>query len=165
MARLTDLEGAALAEIARRGSATSYIIAQTFAASPSEYWSGSAGSFYPAIKRLAARGYLTASEASAGRRQRLDYSLTDLGRAAMEEWLLDPVRASGMGFDPLRTRMVYLELVSEKRRRKFMRDVRERTNELAAKPVFANIPVALKIHHSWLKARGIWLEMIDFKTK
>jgi DNA-binding PadR family transcriptional regulator len=162
MARLTDLEGAALAEIGRRGSATSYLIAQTFAASPSEFWSGSAGSFYPAIKRLAERGYLQATEASTGRRPRVDYSLTDLGRAAMEDWLLDPVRASGMGFDPLRTRLVYLELVSEKRRQQFLGDVRGCAEDFAAKPVFADIPNALGIHQSWLKARGYWLEMLDF---
>jgi DNA-binding PadR family transcriptional regulator len=162
MARLTDLEGAALAEIGRRGSATSYVVAQAFAESPSEYWSGSAGSFYPAIKRLAERGYLLANEASTGRRPRVDYSLSDLGRAAMEDWLLDPIRASGMGFDPLRTRLVYLGLVSEKRRRKFLSEVRERTDEFAAKPVFADIPNALSIHKSWLKARTYWLELIDF---
>jgi DNA-binding PadR family transcriptional regulator len=162
MARLTDLEGAALAEIGRRGSATSYVVAQTFAASPSEYWSGSAGSFYPAIKRLAERGYLEAHAASTGRRPKLDYSLTDLGRAAMEDWLLDPVRACGMGFDPLRTRLVYLELVSEKRRQKFLGEVRECTKHFSAKPVFADLPNALKIHQSWLKAREYWFEMLDF---
>lgn len=165
MARLTDLEGAALAEIERRGSATSYVVAQAFADSPSEYWSGSAGSFYPAIKRLADRGYLTASEASTGRRPRLDYSLTDLGRAAMEDWLLDPVRASGMGFDPLRTRLVYLELVSYKKRRKFLDDVYQHSADFAKRPVFGDIPNALKIHQSWLKARAYWLTMLEFISK
>lgn len=165
MARLTDLEGAALAEIGRRGSATSYVIAQAFADSPSEYWSGSAGSFYPAIKRLADRGYLTANEGSTGKRRRLDYSLTDLGKAAMEDWLLDPVRASGMGFDPLRTRLVYLELVSVKQRRKFLDDVRQYNTDFAKKPVFGDIPQALKIHKSWLKARAYWLAMLDDISK
>lgn len=165
MARLTDLEGAALAEIGRRGSATSYVIAQTFAASPSEYWSGSAGSFYPAIKRLADRGYLTASEASTGRRPRLDYTLTDLGRAAMEDWLLDPVRASGMGFDPLRTRLVYLELVSVEQKRQFLDEVCQHSADFARKPAFGDIPNALKIHQSWLKARAYWLAMLDFVSK
>jgi DNA-binding PadR family transcriptional regulator len=165
MTRLTDLEGAALAEIGRRGAATSYVVAQAFADSPSEYWSGSAGSFYPAIKRLADRGYLTANEASTGRRPRLDYSLTDLGRAAMEDWLLDPVRASGMGFDPLRTRLVYLELVTEKQRRKFMTEVEEQLRVFAARSVFDDIPGALKIHRSWIKARAYWLSLLDFVTK
>lgn len=165
MTRLTDLEGAALAEIGRRGAATSYVVAQAFADSPSEYWSGSAGSFYPAIKRLADRGYLIAREASTGRRPRLDYSLTDLGRAAMEDWLLDPVRATGMGFDPLRTRLVYLELVSVKQRRKFLAEVNDQARAFAARPVFADIPDALKIHQSWLKARSYWLEMLDFLTE
>lgn len=80
----------------------------------------------------------------------------------MEDWLLDPVRASGMGFDPLRTRLVYLELVSVKQRRKFLAEVNLQARAFADRQVFADIPGALKIHQSWIKARSYWLEMLDF---
>jgi DNA-binding PadR family transcriptional regulator len=56
MTDLTDLEGAVLADVATRGTATSYAVAQTFSQSPSEYWSGSAGAVYPLVKRLTATG-------------------------------------------------------------------------------------------------------------
>lgn len=159
---LTDLEGAALAEIAKRGAATSYAIAQAFARSPSEFWSGSAGAVYPAMKRLAARRLLESSAAAAGNRQRLDYRLTDAGRAALEDWLLDARRAAGMGFDPLRSRLVHLHLVSPAQRRAFLAQVRTASAEFAAKPAFAGLPVPQRVHSTWLAARTTWLAMLDF---
>lgn len=165
MSRLTDLEGAALAEVAERGAATSYVISQAFARSPSEYWSGSAGAVYPLIKRLAARGLLEPSAAAAGKRQRIDYQVTAEGRAALEVWLLDAERAAGMGFDPLRTRLAHLHLVTPEQRRAFLHQVREKTEAFAKQPAFAGLPVMIKIHQSWLKARAAWLEMLDFVVK
>ena len=88
MDHLTDLEGAALAEIARRGTATSYAVANAFSGSPSEFWSGSAGAVYPMIRRLTEKGYLQVHAAATGKRRKSDYSITDSGRAALEQWLL-----------------------------------------------------------------------------
>lgn len=165
MTDLTDLEGAVLADVATRGTATSYAVAQTFSQSPSEYWSGSAGAVYPLVKRLTARGLLAASAGAAGKRQRLDYAITPEGRAALEAWLLDAQRAAGMGFDPLRTRLVHLHLVSPDQRKAFLEEVRARTERFAAQPAFPDKPVAQKIHQSWLAARAKWLVMLDFMVK
>lgn len=165
MPQLTDLEGAALAEVAGRGTATSYAIAQTFARSPSEFWSGSAGAVYPLVKRLAARGLLEASPGAAGQRQRLDYHITAAGRAALEEWLLDADRAAGMGFDPLRTRLGHLHLVTPAQRRAFLKSVRAKSEEIAKRPAFEGQPVMIRIHESWLNARATWLAMLDFLAK
>jgi DNA-binding PadR family transcriptional regulator len=162
MSRLTDLEGGALAEIAKRGPTTSYVVAQAFAQSPSEYWSGSAGAVYPMIKRLAARGLLETEAAQDGRRQRVDYRITPAGRAALEAWLLDADRAAGLGFDPLRTRLVHLDLVAPERRTQFLNDVRTRSAEFAERPAFANVPLSQRVHRTWLTARAQWLAMLDF---
>jgi DNA-binding PadR family transcriptional regulator len=162
---LTDLEGAVLAEIAARGTATSYLVARAFAASPSEYWSGSAGAVYPLIKRLAARGLLTAHADADGKRPRQDYRITGQGRTALEDWLLDAHRAAGMGFDPLRTRLVHLHLVSPAQRKAFLKDVRALSEDFAKQPGFVDHPIAQQIHESWLKARATWLAMIDFVAK
>lgn len=159
---LTDLEGAALAEIASRGAATSYAVAQAFERSPSDFWSGSAGAVYPAMKRLAARGLVEAAAGATGKRQRLDYQLTDAGRAALAAWLLDARRAAGMGFDPLRSRLVHLHLVSPAQRRAFLAEVRHLSAEFAEKPAFAGLPLPARVHASWLKARASWLAMLDF---
>lgn len=159
---LTDLEGAVLAEIAKRGATTSYVVARAFAASPSEYWSGSAGAVYPLIKRLAARGLLAAQADADGKRTRLDYRVTDAGRAALEDWLLDVKRASGMGFDPLRTRLAHMELVDAEQRRKFLHEVRIASADFSAMSVPPAGRFGGKIHDSWLKARARWLAMLDF---
>jgi DNA-binding PadR family transcriptional regulator len=162
---LTDLEGATLAEVASKGTATSYAVAQIFERSPSEFWSGSAGAVYPAMKRMAARGLLQPAAALTGKRHRLDYQLTEAGRAALEDWLLDARRASGMGFDPLRSRLVHLHLVSSAQRRQFLAEVRALSAEFAERPAFADQPVSRQIHASWLKARAAWLAMLDFVAR
>lgn len=159
---LTDLEGAVLAEIAKRGTATSYIVARAFAASPSEYWSGSVGAVYPLVKRLSARGLLVSQADSDGKRARLDYQLTEPGRAALEDWLLDAKRASGMGFDPLRTRLVHLDLVDVERRQQFLAGVRAHSADFASTSKPPSGRFGAKIHDSWLKARARWLAILDF---
>jgi DNA-binding PadR family transcriptional regulator len=138
--RLTDLEGAALAEVARRGKATSFAIANCFAQSPSEYGSGSAGAMYPLVQRLAKKGYLSAEAGATGKRQKLDYSITDSGRAALEDWLLDAELASGMGFDPLRTRLFYLGLVAPEKRHTFIEQVRALGNGEHPAPALPETP-------------------------
>jgi DNA-binding PadR family transcriptional regulator len=160
--KLTDLEGASLAAIAERGTATAYAIAQDFAQSPSDFWSGSAGAVYPMIKRLAARGLISGDATADGKRARIDYRVTAAGQLALEDWLLDAKRASGMGFDPLRTRLVYLHLVRPAQRRAFLTEVRVESLAQAARPVFAGAPLNQRIHASWLKARAAWLAMLDF---
>jgi DNA-binding PadR family transcriptional regulator len=162
---LTDLEGAALAHIASRGSATSYAVAQAFAQSPSEFWSGSAGAVYPLIKRLAARGLLEPTAAATGKRHRIDYRVTAEGQIALEDWLLDAQRAAGLGFDPLRTRLGHLHLVGPERRKKFLREVRELSAASAERHVFAGQPVMIQIHQSWLTARAGWLAVLDFVVR
>jgi DNA-binding PadR family transcriptional regulator len=162
---LTDLEGAVLAEIAKRGVATSYVVARVFADSPSEFWSGSAGAVYPLTKRLAARGMLTAMADADGKRTRLDYRLTEAGRVAMEAWLLDGERAAGMGFDPLRTRMVYLDLVSPEKRRNLLAEVRARHEAASQKSIWEDKPISREVHLTWMANRAGWLRVLDFIWK
>jgi DNA-binding PadR family transcriptional regulator len=159
--RLTDFEGAALAEIARRGSATCYEVGSAFSGSPSEYWSGSAGAVYPMVRRLAKNGYVEARANTTGRRQKQDYSITAAGRAALENWLLDSERASGMGFDPLRTRLLYLDLVSPGQRADFIAAVAKHDGGEIDPPIFGGRDDALKIHRSWWQARMVWLSLIQ----
>ncbi len=161
MNELTDLEGAALADIARQGLTTGYAVAKTFAGSPSEFWSGSAGAVYPMIKRLEARGLLESVQGSDGKRARTDYRITDAGRHALRVWLLDADRAAGLGFDPLRTRAVHLDLVSAEERARFFDEVAERMRTLAQDDVWMDEPRLRRIHESVLAAREAWLKVLD----
>lgn len=156
-AAVTDLEGAALALFVRAGRATRYAVMQAFANSPSAFWSGSAGAVYPMIRRLLARKMLTAHAATDGRRKRVDYAVTAEGRAAFEAWLLDPRRAADMGMDPLRTRLVSLDLVPAARRKAFLKEVAVEVARIAEAPAFENDPAGRAIHESWLQARAAWI--------
>lgn len=160
MTELTDLEGATLAVIGRHGPTTSYAVAKNFADSPSEFWSGSAGSVYPLIKRLEERGYLSCEKNPEDKRGRTDYSLTAEGRVALKQWLLDAKRAAGIGFDPLRTRVVYLDMVTAKERAAFMSDVRTHFEQFAKQAVWPESPRLQQIHATVIKARRAWLKML-----
>ena len=158
---LSDLEGAALAVIARLGSATAYVVARDFAASPSEYWSGSAGAVYPMVKRLVGAGLLEVDPAHVPtRRGSIHYRLTDSGLAAMEAWLLDVDRASGMGFDPLRSRLLNLDLVSEARGEAFLQSVQERVRVRARMTDNGLQPRLESISRAWWKLRLAWLKQL-----
>jgi DNA-binding PadR family transcriptional regulator len=160
MDELTDLEGAALALIARHGVTTSYVIAKTFADSPSEFWSGSAGAVYPLIKRLLEKNFIAASAAAAGKRARTDYRMTDAGRVAFRAWLLDATRAAGIGFDPLRTRAIHLDQVSAAERAQFLAEVRQHLDAAAKRDVWPDEPRLKAIHASVTAARKAWLKAL-----
>jgi DNA-binding PadR family transcriptional regulator len=159
--RLTDLEGAAMAEIARSGEATSYAVARSFANSPSEFWSGSVGAVYPLIQRLARRKLLAASAGSTGKRARTDYCLTRAGQAALRDWLLDTERAAGLGFDPLRIRLVHLDQVSRSERQAFLKGVNERVQAFAEREVWPEDPRLRAIHATVVAARLGWIAAVS----
>lgn len=157
---LTDLEGAVLASIVRQGSATAYSVTREFSESPSEFFSGSAGAVYPLFKRLEGRGFVTGNAGMTGRRAHTDYTVTSLGHTAMLAWLLDVERGAAFGFDPLRTRLIFLELVDTSIASKYVADVEARINEhLTAPPVFARAETQ-QIHQSWLSGRINWLKQL-----
>lgn len=158
--KLTDLEGATLAQIAREGRSTAYKVARTFAESPSEFWSGSAGAVYPLVKRLQARGLLASASGADGKRARSDLSLTPAGVAAMRDWLLDAQRAAEIGFDPLRTRAVYLDLVGDAERRVFLDAVGDRIAAMAREPVWVDAPRLQAIHATVMTARKAWFKAL-----
>jgi DNA-binding PadR family transcriptional regulator len=154
---LTELEGAALGVVVRDGPCTSYAVKKLFLGSPSEFWSGSAGAIYPLIRRLEERGLVVSEKGSTGRRERLLYRVTSAGRREFLHWLSDAERAAGMGFDPLRTRLVFLHLLPQPERGRFRDDVRD---------ALARIPHPLPLddsrletlHRIWIEARSSALE-------
>src|SRR5271157_796378 len=55
------------------------------------FWGESYGQIYPTLKRLAAEGLIKPNQpASAPKKRRQEYSLTDAGRACLREWLALP---------------------------------------------------------------------------
>lgn len=116
---LTELEGAILAELHTRGRDTAFQVRRAFATSLAIEWKGSAGSVYPAVKRLEQRGLVAATAAQGGRGTRL-LSLTDSGRAALLAWACDAKLATSVGLDPFRLRSnLWAELDAQRRREVF----------------------------------------------
>ena len=156
---LTEMEGAALAFIQRDGPCTAYSVKQAYEQSPSDDWSGSAGAVYPMIKRLESAGLIDQHAAEGGRKSR-QIQLTTRGRADMQAWLLDCQRAIAPGFDPLRTRLLFLDLVPKQTATIFVDGVKEALAlQLQAPPA---PPGKLKaraerLYAGWIQARLEWL--------
>jgi DNA-binding PadR family transcriptional regulator len=121
METLTDLEAAALGCIWQTGSCTAYAIRLEFRSSPSARFSDSAGSVYPLVTRLTARGLTRARQEKQGRRNATLYHCTPAGRAALRSWLAVPDGPTQLTtWDPLRTRVLYLGLLSAAERRRWV---------------------------------------------
>jgi PadR family transcriptional regulator AphA len=67
-------------------AATPYDLKRTAAASVGQFWTLPHSQLYAEPARLARAGFLNENQEQGGRRRKL-YSLTDSGRAALEEWL------------------------------------------------------------------------------
>lgn len=70
---------------------TGYEVLKVIAVSPSFGVRATAGSVYPALRRLARLGQIRAEDASAGARSASRYHLTPAGESAFDAWLRDPV--------------------------------------------------------------------------
>lgn len=117
MEPLTDLEAAALGCIHHNQPCTAHLIRTRFRQSPSARFSDSAGSVYPMVRRLEKRGALASRLQKEGRRKVRYYTCTNSGRKALREWIRPPFPAAvSVTVDPLRTRMLYLELLTPKQR-------------------------------------------------
>jgi DNA-binding PadR family transcriptional regulator len=100
---LTELEGAILTEIGYRQKHTAFKVRQAFKTSASSYWQGSAGSVYPAIKRLVEKG-LVQAKASGDARGTQSLRLTTAGQTTLTAWVLDVEATVSIGTDPFRLR-------------------------------------------------------------
>jgi len=107
--KLKNLEGGILGAIASQEPCTAYRVHKEFSNSPSLYFSGSAGSVYPAFRRLEARGLIKAKSVGTQLRPAKGYVLTKAGREVFQAWYLSPALAADGGFDPLRLRFSMIE--------------------------------------------------------
>ena len=82
----------AIMGILSMGSMTGYDIKKRFEKSLSYFWSESYGQIYPILKNLAKQRLATRSiKKQTGKPDRHIYALTDKGRKALQEWMIQPV--------------------------------------------------------------------------
>ena len=149
---LTEMEGAVLAVISRQLSATAYYVKEEFRQSPSDFWSGSAGAVYPLVKRLEARGLLSSEDESDGARPKRLFRVTDVGHEVLVSWLTDVDRACSVGYDPLRTRLFFSELLDAGQLEDFLSEASECLSKDSPPPASAS-PLALLLHETWVSLR------------
>ncbi len=128
MHKLSELEGAVLALIRELESATPYAVRARFLQSRSSHFSGSAGAVYPLMTRLAENGLLKTITHQQGKRQSKRYSLSAKGHKTFLAWLAPPVEEwmAAVSFDPLRTRVLYLNALPKKQRLQFLREAEQK---------------------------------------
>jgi DNA-binding PadR family transcriptional regulator len=119
----TELEGCVLGIVWERGPCTAYVIRTVFLESLSPYWSGSAGSIYPLVARLEARGLVAARVEPRGGRSRKELSITPEGLGALHAWLRPlPEWTGPVPVDPVRTRMFFLGALPPEEQEAFVAD-------------------------------------------
>ncbi|MCS6625417.1 PadR family transcriptional regulator [Roseibacterium beibuensis] len=126
---LTELESCVLGVVWRRGPCSAYVVRLEFAHSHSAQWSASAGSIYPAVKRLQGLGLLDSTPRPWGRRGRTELTLTSAGLGALRAWIqrMDSWTADPTS-DPVRTRLFFLDALElDEERRAAIRKAEENT--------------------------------------
>jgi len=114
---LTDVEAVALAIVRRGEPCTSYAVRKSFEVSPVSRFSSSAGSIYPLMKRLEKRGLIVGEPDATGDRPRTLWRCAKDGEAALRAWITRPIEPGEcLPFDPLRTRMLFLKVLTPKQR-------------------------------------------------
>ena len=81
----------ALLGLLRQKSQSGYDLRKTFATTPMRHFSDSPGSIYPALRRMKARRWVTASAEDGSARKRQELAITDAGTRALVHWLRLPL--------------------------------------------------------------------------
>ncbi|MGE3182043.1 MAG: PadR family transcriptional regulator [Phycisphaerae bacterium] len=108
---LSELESIALVTVHRLEPCTPYAVRCTFREAHAAWFSSSAGSIYPLLRRLERGGFLRAAPDKADKRKRKFISTTAQGRTMAREWLCAASPDQVDTFDPLRTRGRFLALL------------------------------------------------------
>jgi PadR family transcriptional regulator, regulatory protein AphA len=87
--RLTPTSYIVLGLLEFAGESTPYALKQLVAGSVGYFWTLQHAQLYTEPERLASAGYVSETREETGRRRRL-YTITDSGRAALEEWRNEP---------------------------------------------------------------------------
>jgi DNA-binding PadR family transcriptional regulator len=90
--RLGPVSYVVLGFVELTGEATPYLLKQLVARSVGNFWTLQHAQLYTEPERLAKAGYLT-EERERGGRRRKQYSITDNGRKALEDWRAEPTDA------------------------------------------------------------------------
>jgi DNA-binding PadR family transcriptional regulator len=131
----SELECFVLGLVWRHGPCTPYTIRRHLQESPSTQWSGSAGAIYPLVRRLEAQRLLRSRTAETGQRPARLYSITPRGLATLRAWIGPPLPrdAVTVTYDPLRSRIRFLDLLPAAQQRAWLSAARSALEEVLAR--------------------------------
>lgn len=161
MRALTDVESCALGVVWQKGPCTAYTVRREFAISSTPRWSASAGSIYPALRRLLQWKLVRAEEQRWGPRGKTRFSITARGLERLRAWVLPPFAGAlgGPAFDPLRTRACFLGALDRRARRRFVVEAGRATRAALAEVRAKNPLRAPKDDYDAFAGRGSELEL------
>lgn len=93
------------------GRSSGYAIRKSMGFMKGGRWSAESGSVYRVLRRLERDGMLMVSgQAGSPNRARTEYAISDLGNAALHDWLVEEPPTSDFAYlvDPIRTRAYFL---------------------------------------------------------
>lgn len=123
MSDLTELEGTVLGVVWADGPLTPYAVRSTFLKSRSSHFSGSAGAIYPLLERLSETGLVQAKPHQQGSRESRRFTITAAGKRALRQWMSrDKGEMAAVEFDPMRTRVHFLGILTPRRRERFIEE-------------------------------------------
>jgi|SRR6185369_7211313 len=114
--KLTEHEGILLSLLLRQQPATAYQLYRIFEHSPVSSINTSKGQLYPAIRRLRDRQLIEATKVAGDGRKTEELRVTAAGVGAVRDWVRGIEPAHVVLDDPLRTRMLSLEVLSREER-------------------------------------------------
>ncbi|MEO1169143.1 MAG: PadR family transcriptional regulator [Pseudomonadota bacterium] len=166
---LSEHEGALLDVVRRNEPVTGYQIAQTYGKSPVASFNKSKGQIYPMIRRFNKAGLIEGSYVEGDGRGTEVWSCTEKGLAALRHWSRQILDAHLLLEDPLRTRLMTFDLLTEKERFDWIMSakakVAQKIEEVEAFNSEVDVPFQQFVHDnaiSSLRMRMDWLDRLLF---
>lgn len=167
---LTSIEAHVLAQIVANGPMTAFEVMASYSRSPVAGLSGSPGAIYPIVKRLRARGLISAEADERSGRKAERLTGTEAGAVAARAWLASVQEADLLPHDPLRSKISFLGLLPKVEQMRFLlhakraveRKLREVTDYASAHSApYADL--AFDLAKANLEARSRWIDDILLK--
>ena len=163
---LTENEGSLLGVVSRMEPVTTYQLLKAFEQSPVASFNSSKGGVYKAVNRLKAAGLLRA-EPTGGARNSEALSCTEAGLDALRTWVRELRPTHALIFDPWRTRVLSLDLLSRDQQIEWVVDakniIEEKMREVERYRDKATLPlseIAYLDAMGSLSRKGSWLDRL-----
>ncbi len=167
VSRLSDHEGALLDLVRRTQPVTAYRIVKIFESSPVAAFNSSLGQVYPTIKRLAKAELVESVSVDGDGRGTAIWTCSEKGEAALRNWVLDIKSSHLLMEDPLRTKLMSFDLLSQEERILWLVDVKAelsaKLEEQMAYDQDVELPYQDMVHDnvvSSLRSRMDWLDRV-----